>query len=101
MQDEMKIDHTTLCEKCPDKICLKSKLPQREWKPCQRVENYLNRKESDKELLGINRKYTDRHTRRKEISFDPDILEIMAGNIATNLKHGLPKHVKKKKDSTK
>jgi len=38
---------------------------------CQPLENYLARKESDKELLNIDRLYTDNWIRQKEVPYDP------------------------------
>ena len=58
---------SAFCSKCTKKDTCKE--------ICQPLENYLNRKESDKELLGIDRLYTDRHIRRVEIPYEPDNFE--------------------------
>lgn len=42
---------------------------------CKPLENYLQSNESDKELLGIDRGYSDRHIRRKEVPYAPEHFE--------------------------
>jgi hypothetical protein len=57
------------CEDCTNREC------ETTGKPCKAIESYLNSKQSDEELLGIERLYTDRHIRRVEIPYDPRLFE--------------------------
>ena len=61
------------CSVCQNKTCITT------GKPCQKIENYLQRKKSDKELLDIDRLYTDRWIREKEIPTDPAVVEWIKG----------------------
>lgn len=57
------------CKDCPKKdTCTKL---------CKELENYLNSNKSDKELLDIDRLYSDRWIRSKEIPYDPNMFEEM------------------------
>ena len=55
------------CQDCPKRETCQA--------TCKEVENYLQKKQSDKDLLGIDRLYTDRWIRAVEIPYDPNILD--------------------------
>lgn len=56
---------------------------------CKPLQNYLSSNKSDKDLLGIDRPYSDRWRRKKEVSYDPNILERKAGERATRILLGM------------
>lgn len=65
------------CETCINKTCLATK------KPCQEVENFLERENAQKG-------YSNRHMRRKEIPFDPFILNELADKKAAPIHRKRP-----------
>lgn len=55
------------CQDCPKKETCKE--------ICKELENYLRTTKSDKELLNIDRLYSDNHIRKKEVPHDPTLFE--------------------------
>ena len=47
-------------------------------KICGELERYLQRKGSDKDLLGIDRLYSDSWIKLKEVPVDPTIIDVRA-----------------------
>ena len=56
---------------------------------CKPLKRYLSSNKSDKEILNIDRPYSDRWRRNKEVSYDPNILERKAGERATRILLGM------------